>query len=77
MAKLEQLTRGAAIRGHFDRLLSHGCRRQVVWLSSHRTDGEETSLRYARQSFRREPDFGVEIVNYNLTELLERWEAPA
>ena len=34
-------------------------------------------VNYIRQPFRREPDFGVTSVNYNLAELLERSESPA
>ena len=34
-------------------------------------------VRYVRKPFRREPDFGVTSVNYDLNELLNRAEAPA
>ncbi len=40
-------------------------------------DGEERQLHYVRQPFLREPDFGVESVNYSLAELVSRAEAPA
>jgi hypothetical protein len=40
-------------------------------------DGDDQCLRYVRQPFRREPDFGVESVNYKLPELLARGEVPA
>jgi hypothetical protein len=33
--------------------------------------------RYVRQPFRKEPDFGVTSVNYDLKELLERSTSPA
>ena len=33
-------------------------------------------VRYLRQPFRREPDFGVTSVNYDFAELLARAEAP-
>jgi len=39
-------------------------------------DGTEKQLRYVRKPFQREPDFGVESVNYNLPDLLARAEAP-
>lgn len=39
-------------------------------------DGDSTSTTYVRQPFRREPDFGITSVNYNLQELLTRGEAP-
>ncbi|MBI1792204.1 MAG: DUF3883 domain-containing protein [Acidobacteria bacterium] len=42
-----------------------------------RIDGDERQLHYVRKPFRREPDFGVESVNYNLSDLLGRGEAPA
>jgi uncharacterized protein DUF3883 len=39
--------------------------------------GEGTHrVHYLRQPFRREPDFGVASVNYDLAELLARGEAP-
>jgi hypothetical protein len=38
--------------------------------------GEAVSLRYVRQPFQREPDFGVTSVNYELNELLARAEHP-
>jgi superfamily II DNA or RNA helicase len=40
-------------------------------------DGDQTTPRYVRSPFGREPDFGVTSVNYSLGELLERGEAPA
>jgi hypothetical protein len=40
-------------------------------------DGDRKDLRYVRKPFQRDPDFGVESVNYNLAELLARGEAPA
>ena len=40
-------------------------------------DGERKELRYVRKPFHRDPDFGVESVNYNLAELWNRGEAPA
>lgn len=40
-------------------------------------DGESTNLRYIRQPFQREPDFGVTSVNYKLAELLARGEEPS
>ena len=40
-------------------------------------DGERKELRYVRKPFHRDPDFGVESVNYNLAELCNRGEAPA
>ncbi len=39
-------------------------------------DGEQTTARYVRAPFQREPDFGVTSVNYDLGELLTRAEAP-
>ena len=41
-------------------------------------DGEEIAeLRYLRQPFQKEPDFGVTSVNYDLNELLARAEPPS
>ena len=34
-------------------------------------------VHYIREPFKREPDFGVTSVNYNLSELLERAEIPS
>ena len=39
-------------------------------------DGESHTVRYLRQPFRREPDFGVTSVNYDFAELLARAEDP-
>lgn len=39
-------------------------------------DGEQTNPKYVRQPFKREPDFGVTSVNYDLDELLLRAEKP-
>jgi hypothetical protein len=39
-------------------------------------DGERATPHYVRQPFRREPDFGVTSVNYDLDELLRRAEEP-
>jgi hypothetical protein len=39
-------------------------------------DAERHHVRYLRQPFRREPDFGVTSVNYDFTELLARAEEP-
>jgi SNF2 family DNA or RNA helicase len=39
-------------------------------------DGDQTHVSYVWRPFQREPDFGVESVNYNLNELLARAEAP-
>ena len=41
-------------------------------------DGNTTKVpRYIRQPFQKEPDFGVTSVNYSLSELLARAEAPS
>jgi hypothetical protein len=40
------------------------------------SDDGGSRVRYLRQPFRREPDFGVTSVNYDFGELLERSEAP-
>ena len=40
-------------------------------------DGDSEEVRYVRKPFRREPDFGVTSVNYDLPELLARAEAPS
>jgi len=40
-------------------------------------DGGQHRVHYIRRPFRREPDFGVTSVNYNLKELLARAEQPA
>ena len=40
-----------------------------------RNDGTHLS-RYVREPFRREPDFGVTFVNYDIAELLARREEP-
>ena len=40
-------------------------------------DGDSHRVHYIRQPFRREPDFGVTSVNYDLSELLARAEEPA
>jgi hypothetical protein len=39
-------------------------------------DGEQVDLRYLRQPFQREPDFGVTSVNYALSELIQRGTPP-
>ena len=39
-------------------------------------DGDEHRVHYVRRPFRREPDFGVTSVNYDLAELLARAEPP-
>ena len=39
-------------------------------------EGRAHAPRYVRRPFRREPDFGVESVDYNLRELLERSTEP-
>jgi len=39
-------------------------------------DGKQTMVRYLRRPFQREPDFGVQSVNYKLDELLAWAEAP-
>jgi len=39
-------------------------------------DGNEHRVHYVRRPFRREPDFGVTSVNYDLAELLARAEEP-
>ena len=40
-------------------------------------EGNQHRVRYVRQPFRREPDFGVTSVNYDFGELLARGEEPA
>ena len=40
-------------------------------------DGDRHRLHYLRQPFRREPDFGVTSVNYDLAELIGRAEEPS
>jgi hypothetical protein len=40
-------------------------------------NGGEHRVRYVRRPFRREPDFGVTSVNYDLAELLARAEEPS
>ena len=41
-------------------------------------DGERAAgVTYVRNPFVREPDFGVTSVNYKLSELLDKGEAPA
>jgi hypothetical protein len=40
-------------------------------------DGDTHRVHYVRQPFRREPDFGVTSVNYNLAELISQAEVPA
>ena len=40
-------------------------------------DGGTDRVHYVRKPFKREPDFGVTSVNYDLPELLARAEAPA
>jgi hypothetical protein len=37
---------------------------------------DQHGVRYVRRPFRREPDFGVTSVNYDLAELLARAEEP-
>lgn len=39
-------------------------------------DGDKSVSRYVRRPFRREPDFGVTSVNYDLGELLAKAEEP-
>ena len=45
----------------------------IVQLGSNGPPG----VRYVRQPFHREPDFGVTSVNYNLGELMARAETPS
>ena len=40
-------------------------------------EGDSHKVRYLRQPFQREPDFGAASVNYYFAELLARAEAPA
>ncbi len=40
-------------------------------------EDQKHSVHYVRRPFQREPDFGVTSVNYNLSELLRRGEAPS
>lgn len=40
-------------------------------------DGEATSVCYVREPFTQEPDFAVTSVNYKLSELITKAEAPA
>ena len=40
-------------------------------------DGKSDHVHYVRKPFRREPDFGVTSVNYDLSEFLARAEAPS
>jgi hypothetical protein len=40
-------------------------------------DGDNHRVRYLRQPFKREPDFGVTSVNYNFAELLTRSTDPS
>jgi len=40
-------------------------------------DGQSHSPRYVRKPFKKEPDFGVTSVNYNLKELLARSKSPS
>ena len=40
-------------------------------------DGDRHTVRYIRQPFRREPDFGVTSVNYDLAELVARGVLPS
>ena len=40
-------------------------------------DGGTEQVHYVRKPFRREPDFGVTSVNYDLPELLARAEVPS
>ena len=40
-------------------------------------DADTHRVHYVRHPFRREPDFGVTSVNYDLQELLTRAEEPA
>jgi hypothetical protein len=39
-------------------------------------DGENHRVHYVRRPFRKEPDFGVTSVNYDLDELLAMAESP-
>ena len=39
-------------------------------------DGGEHRVRYVREPFQREPDFGATSVNYDFAQLLARGEAP-
>ena len=39
-------------------------------------DGDGHRVRYVREPFQREPDFGVISVNYDFAQLLARGEAP-
>ena len=40
-------------------------------------DDNAHNVHYVHEPFRREPDFGVTSVNYNMSELLDRAEAPS
>ncbi|GBE11365.1 hypothetical protein BMS3Bbin12_00337 [bacterium BMS3Bbin12] len=39
-------------------------------------ESDEHRVHYVREPFRREPDFGVTSVNYDMAELLAKAEAP-
>ena len=39
-------------------------------------DGDSHRVHYLRRPFRREPDFGVTSVNYDMEELVARGETP-
>ena len=40
-------------------------------------EGDAHRVRYVREPFRREPDFGANSVNYDFSELLSRAERPS
>ena len=48
----------------------------ILAIVEFRADGTNP-VRYLRQPFQREPDFGVTSVNYDFSELLDRAEMPS
>ena len=85
MARLEDLTRGAAVKGKAAGSMTATISKTQILTSLNKPDDfilaiVETDsntipkLHYVRYPFQKELDFGVTSVNYNLNELLERAE---
>jgi len=76
VARLEDLTRGAAIRGILDEEFSEGDAFAVRDERAAYGAPPGCVVRYVRHPFTREPDCGATSVNYDWRELWQRGEEP-
>ena len=76
MARLEDLTRGAAIRGILDEEFPEGDAFAVREERAPYGAPAGCVVRYVRRPFTREPDFGATSVNYDWRELWGRGAPP-